>query len=284
MKKSLPPLNWFRAFEASARRLSFTAAAEELAMTQSAVSQQIRALETRLGAVLFIRQARGLALTDDGRKLLPKVEAALETLSAATAQFGLVAEGDHLTIASSVSMIDWVIGPALPDYLATQPDLSLRLLSTIWPDDFTAAQADIQIFFGTRKQAGTRARALTPNHLIALKSPDLEGGVLDLPLIESVGTSDGWSGWGQTMGVQGLRPSLFVDTYGAALGLAAQGNGVVLVSAVLAGHALASGRLVMADPRSIPAKEGYFLTVQTDTPAAHRFADWLIGVTETQMP
>ena len=81
MRKPLPPLNWFRAFEASARTLSFTAAAEEISMTQSAVSQQIRALETRLQVSLFARHARGITLTDEGRKLLPQVEAALETLT-----------------------------------------------------------------------------------------------------------------------------------------------------------------------------------------------------------
>lgn len=276
MQKSLPPLNWFRAFEASARRLSFTAAAEELNMTQSAVSQQIRALETRLATPLFIRQARGLALTDDGRKLLPKVENALETLAAATAQFGLETEGDHLTIASSVSIIDWVIAPALPTYLAAHPDLSLRLVSTIWPDDFTAARADVQIFFGTQKQAGPEARALTPSNLVPVKSPSLSGAIEDLPLIESVGTSDGWTGWTNTFGGAPLRPTLFVDTYGAALGLAREGNGVALVSSVLAAPALETGGLVLADPRSIPAKEGYYLNRLSDTRIARNFADWVI--------
>lgn len=284
MQKSLPPLNWFRAFEASARRLSFTAAAEELNMTQSAVSQQIRALETRLATPLFIRLARGLALTDDGRKLLPKVENALETLAAATAQFGLETEGEHLTIASSVSIIDWVIAPALPNYLADHPDLSLRLVSTIWPDDFTAARADVQIFFGTQKQAGAQARALMPSQLVPVKSPALEGTLEDLPLIESVGTSDGWSGWANTFGGLSLRPTLFVDTYGAALGMATEGNGVALVSAVLAAPAIETGGLVLADKRSLPAKEGYFLNVISDTKAAKSFADWLIDIVRPPAP
>lgn len=280
MQKSLPPLNWFRAFEASARRLSFTAAAEELNMTQSAVSQQIRALETRLATPLFIRQARGLALTDDGRKLLPKVESALETLAAATAQFGVETEGAHLTIASSVSIIDWVIAPALPTYLAERPELSLRLVSTIWPDDFTAARADVQIFFGTQKQAGRAAQPLRPSVLIPVKSPSLTGDLNTLPLIESVGTSDGWAGWTNTFGAPTAKPTLFVDTYGAALGMATEGNGVALVSAVLAAPALASGALVHADTRSLCAKEGYYLSVLSDSTAAREFAEWMISLTE----
>ncbi len=279
MKKSLPPLNWFRAFEASARRLSFTAAAEELGMTQSAVSQQIRALETRLGVGLFVRQARGLALTDDGRKLLPKVEGAIETLSAATAQFGIETQGPHLTIASSVSMIDWVLSPALRAYMAQNPDLSLRLVSTIWPDDFTATQADLQIFFGTQKQAGPNARPLMPSHLIPVKSPDLSGPLSELPLIESVGTSDGWAGWANVFKEPIPRPSVHVDTYGAALGLAKNGVGVALVSAVLAGPELKSGTLVQADPRQIPAKEGYFLNLQSDAPTAKACAAWILSIT-----
>ena len=80
MTRHLPPLNWFRVFEAAARHQKFTAAADELGMTQSAVSQQIRALEERLATQLFLRQPRGLLLTDAGRKLLPKVSSSIENL------------------------------------------------------------------------------------------------------------------------------------------------------------------------------------------------------------
>ena len=103
MTRSLPPLTWFRSFEATARTLSFTAAAEEVGLTQSAVSQQVKSLEQRLGVRLFIRKPRSLAMTDEGRKLLPQVAAALGTLAYATEAFDRQVDQNVLTIASSVS-------------------------------------------------------------------------------------------------------------------------------------------------------------------------------------
>lgn len=116
LPKSLPPLTWFRTFEAAARHLSFTAAADEIGLTQSAVSQQVKALETRLRVSLFIRQARGMSLTDDGRRLLPQVGAALGTLAAATDTFDAGSTQNLLTVASSVSVAQWVIAPNLPNF------------------------------------------------------------------------------------------------------------------------------------------------------------------------
>ncbi|MCX2721278.1 LysR family transcriptional regulator [Roseibium salinum] len=275
MSKSLPPLNWFRAFEAAARRLSFTAAGEEIGMTQSAVSQQIRALETRLGTTLFIRQARGLALTDAGRNLLPQVEAALETLARATGRFEIGEHDEQLTIAASISMIDWVIVPALPAFQADHPDLAIRFISAVWSDEFAVTHADVQIRFGSAKQAGPGARQLLPNRLVALKSPDLAGGIGELPLIETIGTTGGWAAWGRSAGISGLRPSLFADSYGLALRMAKQGLGIALASSILVGRELANGDLLQAHDVTIEGKEGYFLRHNDTTSSARAFVDWL---------
>ena len=113
MSRHLPPLNWFRVFEAAARHQKFTAAADELGMTQSAVSQQIRALEERLATQLFLRQPRGLLLTDAGRKLLPKVSSSIENLKNATDMFDIGPSAGNLTVAASVSIAQWVIAPHL---------------------------------------------------------------------------------------------------------------------------------------------------------------------------
>ncbi|MFD0860151.1 LysR family transcriptional regulator [Roseovarius aquimarinus] len=275
MAKALPPLTWFRAFEAAARALSFTAAAEELGMTQSAVSQHVKALETRLGVRLFIRRPRGLALTDDGRKLLPQVGAALDTLAAAARGFETGPAEDLLTIASSISMAEWVIAPHLSEFKARAPGLRIRFISTIWPDDFHAVRADVEIAFGSAKQVGRNATLLEPNRLIALKAPGLDGGPADLPLIEAVGTSDGWHRWPESAG-GALRPEIFVDSYGAALTMARAGNGVALVTELLAHHALAAGTLVRAHAAQLPSAEGYHLRVSLGDTAAQLFRDWLI--------
>lgn len=282
MRKPLPPLNWFRAFEASARTLSFTAAADEIGMTQSAVSQQIRALESRFQVALFARHARGISLTDEGRKLLPQVETALETLTTATERFDTTPRSTDLTVFASISIIEWVISPALSGFQNLFPDVSVRFLSAIWPDEFNMMQADVEVRFGSDKQVGTGAQALLPNNLVALKSPDLSGTLTDLPLIESVGTSRGWQAWGDAAGISGLKPTLFADSYGLALQLAAQGNGVALASSVLANHAVKNGVLELAHPAYIVGKEGYFLSVNKTNPTSVAFGDWLRDLTEPQ--
>jgi DNA-binding transcriptional LysR family regulator len=275
MAKSLPPLTWFRSFEAAARHLSFTAAAEEIGLTQSAVSQQVKSLELRLRVPLFVRQARGLMLTDDGRRLLPEISAALDALAGAASRFEAGPVENLLTVATSVSVAQWVIAPRLPDFTARHPYIRLRLLSAIWPDDFHSARADIEIRFGSSKQAGQNAEPLTPNNLIALKSPDLAGTLDSLPLIEAVGTSGGWRAWSDKVGGH-RQPSLFADTYGMALQLAAHGNGVALVSAVLAGHAIQSGVVERAHPASIPSQEGYYLSIAEPSPEASQFRAWFL--------
>lgn len=276
MAKSLPPLTWFRAFEAAARALSFTAAAEEIGMTQSAVSQHVKALETRLGVALFVRRARGLSLTDDGRKLLPQVGIALETLATATRNFETGPAENLLTIACSVSVVQWVIAPHLKEFRSRAPDTRLRFLSTIWPDDYHASRADVDIAFGSEKQVGRNGYLLQPNNLIAVKAPSLVGELDQLPLIETVGTSDGWRRWAEMTGAE-LRPNTFVDSYGLALHMATLGNGVALVTELLAQNSLASGQLERVHPAHLPSNEGYYLRVNAHNPASETFRDWLMN-------
>ncbi|CUH69753.1 Gcv operon activator [Thalassovita autumnalis] len=222
MAQNLPPLTWFRSFEAAARHLSFTAAADEIGLTQSAVSQQIKALETRLNVILFKRLPRALTLTDEGRRLLPQVEAALQVLRQATERYELAQAPQVLTVAASVSVIDWLIIPHLSDFIQQEKDRSVRFLSTIWPDDFATPRADVEIRFGSERQVGQGAVPLAGAALIAVASPSLLAWAMDddgtvqsvgqpvgqdltgeaawaagqnwstLPRIETVGTSAGW--------------------------------------------------------------------------------------------
>ena len=212
MGKSLPPLTWFRSFEAAARTLSFTAAAEEIGLTQSAVSQQVKSLEMRLGATLFVRHPRSLSLTDAGRKLLPEVGNALETLSAAAGRIDARVSEDNLTVATSVSIAQWVIAPNLPEFTKRHPDIRVRLLSAVWPDDFHASQADVQIRFGSERQVGENSVRLRPDGLVAVKSPKLVGALDELPLIEAVGTSGGWAAWQHGPSLQ-QQPVVYADTF-----------------------------------------------------------------------
>ncbi|MEL7167084.1 MAG: LysR family transcriptional regulator [Pseudomonadota bacterium] len=276
MAKSLPPLTWFRAFEAAARHLSFTAAAEEIGLTQSAVSQQVKALETRLSVALFTRRARGLSLTDEGRKLLPQVGSALGVLSAATDAFDTGPAANLLTVAASISVTQWVIAPGLASFASQHPDIRIRFQSAIWPDDFNLTRADVEIRFGSETQVGRNAQRLVPDRLVAVKSARATGDLTTLPLIEAVGTSSGWKDWARKVAPV-PEPQLFADSYGMALHLAAQGNGVALVSQLLIRHAVASGAVTLAHPGAIDGNEGYFLSVDDANPQAVQFREWLLA-------
>jgi len=278
MAQRLPPLNWFRAFEAAARHLSFTAAAEEIGMTQSAVSQQIKSLELRLGVPLFERKPRGLALTDHARRLLPQVDTALDTLSAATGVFMPGQPSRLLTVSLSISVLQWVIAPELSAFRKTHPEINLRFISAIWPDEFTRTIADVEIRFGSQKQAGPKALPLGTNKLVALRPESMTGTVEDLPLIEAVGISGGWSAWGKAAGLPDLTPSILVDSYGAALELAVHGNGACLVNEILARQPLRNRQIEPVSDTRIDAKEGYFLSSNSDGPDARAFLDWMTGI------
>lgn len=278
MARSLPPLNWFRSFEASARHLNFTAAADELGLTQSAISQQIRALETRFGVRLFERKARGLTITDDGRKLLPQVSSALEILGAASAKFDAGPTESLLSVATSVSVAQWILAPRINRFLASNPGVRLRFLSTVWPDEFKASIADVEIRFGAEKQVGYKAERLGPDRLVAVYNRELIEDSSLAPLIETVGTSMNWQKWAQAAGKTLDRsPVIYVDNFGLALELAIQGQGIALTSSLLAAGKLASGELVLLGDTSLSNPEGYYLAADENVEAAKKFRDWLLA-------
>jgi len=280
MTRSLPPVNWFRVFDSAARHLKFTAAAEELGITQSAVSQQIRLLELRLGTQLFVRQPRRLSLTDAGRKLFPQVSKSIQHLTQATEMFDLGAGQQVLTVATSVSVAQWIIAPHLTDFQAQHPDLKIRLLSTIWADDFKSSVSDVEIRFGSQAQVGQGAQRLSPDALCVVAHPSCDPLAPPQKLIEAVGTTQGWRHWVAENPQIDVQPSpdVFVDSYGMAITLALQNAGVALVSSVLVRPMVQSGELIeLGKPVSHPS-EGYFLAVNDTSPAAQAFQTWFLGL------
>ncbi|MDC0947763.1 LysR family transcriptional regulator [Gammaproteobacteria bacterium] len=277
MSRSLPPLGWFRSFEASARHLSFTAAAAEIGVTQSAISQQVRALEQRLGVELFVRKARGLALTDEGRKLLPAVGASLQTLAEATRRIDHGSNMRRLSVAASISVVQWLIAPRIDAFLEDHPGQSLRLRGTLWPDDYQRRIADVEIRFGSARQVGREAIRLQPDGLIAVAANPLHGPLAAQTLIEAVGSASAWSNWTQDGEIGPLPEAIIqVDSWGLALDLAQQGQGVALTSALLAARPLADGRIVKVSDRTIESDDGYYLSIDDTVPEAIAFGQWLL--------
>ncbi|MEP6149153.1 MAG: LysR family transcriptional regulator, partial [Nisaea sp.] len=245
MARFAPPLNWFRVFQSAARHLSFTAAARELGLTQSAVSQQVRALEGRLGVALFHRQARGIALTDNGRRLLPEITSGLSMLDNAVSQFDFGPREELVTVATSISFAHWRLAPVLSRFLSVHPTIKVRLLSTVWSDEFNSTFGDIEIRFGSAELVGKDSERLQHDSLIAVAAPSLlsSGRAFEEhPLIEAVGTSGGWAEWCAQSGyAPAPQPSLFVDHHGIAVQMATNGVGIALTSSLLARPSLEKG-------------------------------------------
>jgi LysR family glycine cleavage system transcriptional activator len=287
MPQSLPPLGWFRAFECSARHLSFTAAAEEMNLTQSAISQQVRALEIRLGATLFQRKPRGLAMTDAGHRLLPQATEAIEKLTAATAMFQAPVQRGTLRLACPTSFaVLWLI-PRLAGFLATNPEAHVQLVSTLWPEDAAGAEVDVEIRWGIGRPSQTevliRRDVLVPvcapamhEHLSASEICWHDNPAA--PFIRTVALRDNWNAWAKSMALK--PPTSFVhsvDSHLLAIDLARAGFGIALVCRMLVEADLESGRLVAIGPDTVPALEGYQVSaLRPDTGGLpSRFINWL---------
>ncbi|MDR6294602.1 LysR family glycine cleavage system transcriptional activator [Inquilinus ginsengisoli] len=287
----LPPLPAIRVFEAAARHLSFTKAAAELGMTQAAVSYQIRMLEDRVGAPLFLRLTRRVELTETGARLAPAVTEALARLAGAFAAArddtgGLLSITTIHTFATN-----WLV-PRLGRFQLAHPGIAVRLDTKEKLVDFTRGDHDIGIRHGMGLWPGLAAHPLMPIEYTALCSPalrDRAGGIEDprdllrLPLFWDSG--DGyWQRWFAAAGV--------VVPYGVSdggmrlenqqmLGRAAQaGQGVALVNPTFFLDELASGELIRPFPFTIREEGSYYLVYlesRRDVPKIAAFRDWLLA-------
>jgi LysR family transcriptional regulator, glycine cleavage system transcriptional activator len=266
---NLPPLAWLRAFEASARHLSFTSAAQELGLSQAAVSKQIKLLELKLGEPLFHRFPRSLGLTKAGEAFLPKVQDAFERLAAGAGEVFGPRRSDVLTIRCAVGFaVNW-LAPRLPDFMARHPDIALRLISSVWNEDTGSQAFDLDIRYGDGNWPGVRSERLTRESLQPACSPAwIEGARLNSPahllshtLIHVLGYKDGWALWLKRAGVkvEPANPGLQCDTSLMALALAARGAGVALARSSMIGPDLKSGRLVAPFDLAVPVEEGFHL-------------------------
>ncbi len=253
--RKLPPLNALRAFESAARHLSFTRAAEELNVTQAAVSHQVKALEERLELRLFERHGRGLWLTDEGELYLPFLRQA----------FDLIADGtdlvqNHETHGPlAVTMLPtfavrWFI-PRLGSFQKQHPDIEVRIATTERNVDFTREDVDLGIRYGKGDWQNLESDKLFEDRNVAVCSPALMRGetalerpedLRHLTLLHDVDDED-WRFWLTALHVKGVDSSkgLFFDTHDQALEAAAAGLGVALGSRVIVQDDLDDGRLVM---------------------------------------
>lgn len=293
MYRDLPPLTWLRAFEVSARLLSFTAAAQELHLTQAAVSKHVKSLELRVQRQLFLRHPRSLELTKWGEAYLPKVQDALERLATGTREVFGRPQDDLITIRCAVSFaVNW-LSPRLPRFLAQHPTIRLRILSSVWADPFDAEAFDLDIQYGTGTFADAKSHRLTREVITPLCTPEMAL-QLHVPddlakhrLLHVQGYQQGWGTWLATAKANSVDPGqgIQTDTSLTAYALACEGAGVALGRRSLAEPYRRDGRLVAPFDLEVPISEGFFLLEPATAHAQsdiRPFVDWMVRESEVE--
>ena len=260
------PLEWIRAFEAAGRAGSFTAAAQELSVTQAAISQRITNLEGRLGRPLFIRGARGISLSVDGETWLPYVTAALGELSESyEGIFGV--QRDELSISASASVIELWLTPKLgnwPETKRPQIVFSTRVISS----DPQQQDANIRVEYGTGDWLSHHKAPLFKEEISPVAAPELLSGNDDwrtLPRIALSGPRAGWQDWTRFSGDPATPvPKLRYDSFAAALSATLQGEGVLLASLPLCRRLLTQGALVRLSDKALETPETYWMLARKD--------------------
>lgn len=294
--RRLPPVHWLQAFDSAARHMSFTEAARELSVTQSAVSQRIKLLEHRLGQPLFVRHARSLELTEVGRAYAPTVQKAFERLGLVTDEVFGPAGDEPCTIRSTAGFLLFWLSPRLHRFRTRHPDITLRLTTTVWDADFTLEGVDFEIRYGWGDWRDATSRRLTWEQAFPVCAPDVAARLRrpdDLAgetLLHVVGFESGWPVWLAHAGARGVADTsraILCDTTVVVMDLALRGEGVGLVRSSFAGDALAAGELLVPFPQVLALDEAFYL-VQPRTrplrPEAVAFRDWLVEEADAAQP
>jgi DNA-binding transcriptional LysR family regulator len=249
---AIPPVTNLLAFEAVARRRSFALAAAELHLTASAISHQVARLESQLDVRLFERSAHGVRLSAAGERYLARVGGALSALTSATEDLRQ-GVGNSLYVHSAPSIASLWLIPRLSDFAAANPEISLNLSSAHTPSDFALGQADLDLRYGVPQWPGLEVEPLFEEKIVPLASPAFikqrrlrrPEQLSDLPLIQSNVSVVQWSDWfaAFTKLRAPERFSLRFDRALMSIDAAAQGLGVALESATIAGRHIAERRL-----------------------------------------
>jgi LysR family transcriptional regulator, glycine cleavage system transcriptional activator len=285
----LPPLNAVRAFDAVARLGSVRAAAEELAVTPAAVSQQLRVLEAHLGIALTQRQGRGLVLTDSGRTWHGEIARHLRAIALAAERVRPGRRVVQVTVVQSFGS-RWLM-PRLSLFTAREPEIEVRIDASPILADLTRDPFDLAIREGRGMYPDAESVRLFPLEFVPVASPAVarqlkrRTGMVDWSrarLLHEV-SYDYWPDWIAAEGVAGVDVArgLFFSHTMLALDAASEGQGVALAPLCLADRELARGALTIVDPRPFAPGTGIYLAwprrgLRTLSPAAIAFRDWLI--------
>jgi LysR family transcriptional regulator, glycine cleavage system transcriptional activator len=286
----LPSLNGLHAFEAAARHLSFTRAADELHVTQTAISHQIRRLEEQLGKRLFVRGSRTLRLTRDAADYLPAVRAAFDDLRRATARLTRPDREGLLTVSTTASLAAKWLVTRVASFQDAHPGIEIRLTTSPHLVDFQREEVDMAVRYGRGNWPGLRTQWLMAEDIFPVCSPALVKGPKPLRRPEdlvhhtllhtTVGRED-WQLWLTAAGLPvalALRRGLSFDQSFMALQAATDGLGVALSGRSFVDADIAAGRLVIPFDVVLPADAGYYIVAPEETADTMKialFRDWL---------
>jgi LysR family glycine cleavage system transcriptional activator len=289
---TLPSLNGLRAFEAAARHLSFTVAAAELNVTQTAISHQIRRLEEQLGIRLFERRNRGLALTREAQGYLPSVRAAFEDLRQATARLQRPGRDEQLVVSTTPSLAaKWLVS-RMAAFQDAHPGIEVRITTSAHLVDFRREQVDMAVRYGRGNWPGVRAQWLMAEDIFPVCSPALLHAEKPLrrpedlahhTLLHATVSREDWQLWLTAAGLPtalATRRGLSFDQSFMATQAAMDGLGVALGRTPYVEMDIAAGRLVVPFDVVLPADAGFYIVAPeetADTPKIALFRDWLIG-------
>jgi len=289
MPRRLPPLNALKAFEAAARNESFTRAAEELHVTQGAVSHQVKALEATLGLKLFNRERQRLTLTDPGRDYLAVVRDALDRIALGTERLVQWQTSGALTVSTSPDFAAKWLVYRLGRFAESHPEIDLRVSATAPHVDFAREDVDLAVRHGDGKWPGLDAVRLCSERLFAVCSPKLVSGrnriksaadLLKFPLLH-LNDWTTWTRWFEAAGVsEPIAHGPSVNQASMLIDLAVDGQGVALARTALAAWDLINGRLVRPIDVSLRMSNTYWIVcpkVNANVPKIATFRDWLLA-------
>ena len=273
-RRAFPPLNHLRAFEAAARHLSFTMAASELNMTQSAVSQQIKSLEGYLGQPLFYRRPKGLELTAMGKNYLPTVRDAFQTLGRGTRMLMDGSLRATLSVQCNLTFSVYWLAPRLQRFYARHPEVRLNITTAIWEPMGPVEEADVEIRFLSRSDPPDGFDRLTWDSFYPVCAPGYDVSLQDVAqhrLFYCTAMLTTWQSWAEAAGYTGPAPQVsHSQVLAMALSAAENGAGLAMAHDCVARHAIETGRLVRPFEAVAEMTESYCIGVN---PAAQNRAD-----------
>ncbi|WP_368412956.1 LysR substrate-binding domain-containing protein [Dongia sp.] len=299
-RRQLPPLNALRAFEAVARFLSFTKAADELLVTQSAVSRQVKNLEDILGVALILRKAQ-LELTEEGKRLLPVLTDSFDRMDVVIGSFRRQSKKPPLSLAVPPTFARRILLPRLADFQRANSDLEIRIETPPVNPDFRNSGHDMAILFGEIETDGLIADVLmretssplaSPELIKKSNWPDLKTMIAKAPLLHIRQGNDSWHDWrmlARQVGFAGIpvERGVVVETADQAVQAAISGGGVVEVDPRLFAEELASGQLVPLFDISILTGRAYTLVCrpdETDLARIAAFRAWAMEALVESLP